>query len=30
VRNSLPARMLIGLVTGLVLGVIANLLWGGS
>lgn len=29
-RNSLPARMLIGLVTGLVLGVIANLLWGGS
>ena len=29
-RNSLPARMLIGLVAGLVLGVLAHLAWGGS
>jgi DAACS family dicarboxylate/amino acid:cation (Na+ or H+) symporter len=30
VRNSLPARMLIGLLAGLVLGVLAHLAWGGS
>jgi DAACS family dicarboxylate/amino acid:cation (Na+ or H+) symporter len=29
VRHGLPARMLIGLVLGLLLGVVANLLWGG-
>ena len=29
-RNSLPARMLIGLLAGLVLGVLAHLAWGGS
>jgi DAACS family dicarboxylate/amino acid:cation (Na+ or H+) symporter len=29
VRHGLPARMLIGLVLGLLLGVGANLLWGG-